>query len=140
MNIATDTMVMLILDACFVGDMRYSVEVGEQSDDDAGRAGYQSGTDDERSNDAFANLRARSRSPVHTTAPLNDMEHSAHAEQKRARTAMSDTDTSGDEDLPIEDQVREVTTTLVDQTSIDASIAALDSSSYSFKHSIRNQS
>lgn len=75
----------------------------EHSDDEGVRAGYTSGTDDERSNDAFANLRARSTSPVHTTTTLND------AENKRTRLPTSDTDTSGDEDQYMEDEVHEVT-------------------------------
>ena len=120
--------------------MRWSIEVGEHSDDDAVRVGYQSATDDERSNDAFVNLRDRSRSPVHTTAPLNDRESSSHHDQKRARTVMSDTDTSGDEDLTMENEVHEVTATLVEETSIDPCFIALDSSSDSSEHSIGDQS
>lgn len=83
----------------------------EQSDDEGSRAGYNSETDDERSNDAFINLRARSRSPVHTnatTAKLNDIENPETRENKRSKYAMSDTDTSGDEDLLMDDEVREV--------------------------------
>jgi len=70
----------------------------DHSDDEGVRPDYNSGTDEERSNDAFANLRARSRSPVHTTATLNDAEHGITGENKRTRSATSDTDTSGDED------------------------------------------
>ncbi|CAF0867146.1 unnamed protein product [Rotaria sp. Silwood1] len=80
----------------------------EHSDDEGNPAGYNSGTDDERSNDAFANLRARSRSPVHTTATLNDDEHMNTGENKRTRSTMSDTDTSGDEDQFMEDEVHEI--------------------------------
>lgn len=76
----------------------------EHSEDESIRGGYNSGTDDERSNDAFANLRARSTSPMHTTAILNDDEDN----NKRSRSAMSDTDTSGDEDQFLEDEVQEV--------------------------------
>ena len=75
----------------------------DHSDDEIVRLGHQSETDDERSNDAFANLRARSRSPMHTTTTtLNDND------SKRLKHAMSDTDTSGDEDQYMEDEVREV--------------------------------
>lgn len=87
----------------------------EHSDEERGRTGYHSGTDDERSNEAFANLRARSRSPVHTTTAttttttkLNDEENSTEVEKKRTRYAMSDTDTSGDEDPITDDEVHEV--------------------------------
>lgn len=78
----------------------------EHSEDESVRAGYNSGTDDERSNEAFANLRARSTSPMHTTASLKDYEN--NGENKRSRSAMSDTDTSGDEDQFLEDEVQEV--------------------------------
>lgn len=75
----------------------------EHSDDEIVRLGHQSETDDERSNDAFANLRARSRSPMHTTTmTLND------GDSKRSKHVMSDTDTSGDEDQYMEDEVHEV--------------------------------
>lgn len=77
----------------------------EHSDDEGVRAGYNSGTDDERSNDAFANLRARSTSPIHTTTKLND---EINGDRKRARSTMSDTDTSGDEDQFMDDEVHEV--------------------------------
>jgi hypothetical protein len=77
----------------------------EHSDDEGARPGYNSGTDDERSNDAFANLRARSTSPIHTTTKLNDLEHGRNGENKRV---MSDTDTSGDEDQFMDDEVHEV--------------------------------
>jgi len=80
----------------------------EHSDDEGGRGGYNSGTDDERSNDAFANLRARSTSPVHTTATLNDAEHITTGDNKRSRNTMSDTDTSGDEDQFMDDEVHEI--------------------------------
>ncbi|UJR29157.1 hypothetical protein I4U23_010371 [Adineta vaga] len=80
----------------------------DHSDDEGVRPGYNSGTDDERSNDAFANLRARSRSPIHTTTSLNDDEHSNTGEHKRSRNVMSDTDTSGDEDHYMEDEVHEI--------------------------------
>jgi len=83
---------------------------GNEHSDDEGRGGYNSGTDDERSNDAFANLRARSTSPVHTTTTatttsLNDM---THGENKRTINALSDTDTSGDEDQFMDDEVHEI--------------------------------
>jgi len=79
---------------------------GNELSDDEGRGGYNSGTDDERSNDAFANLRARSTSPVHTTtATLNDM---THVENKRSISMLSDTDTSGDEDQFMDDEVHEI--------------------------------
>jgi len=79
---------------------------GNELSDDEGRGGYNSGTDDERSNDAFANLRARSTSPVHaTTATLNDM---THVENKRTISMLSDTDTSGDEDQFMDDEVHEI--------------------------------
>lgn len=84
------------------------VEGQEHSDDEGVRAGYNSGTDDERSNEAFANLRARSTSPLHTTTMLNDVEHGIDGDNKRARSTMSDTDTSGDEDQFMEDEVQEV--------------------------------
>ncbi|CAF1325124.1 unnamed protein product, partial [Adineta ricciae] len=76
----------------------------DHSDDEIVRLGHQSETDDERSNDAFANLRARSRSPMHTTTTttLND------GDSKRLKYAMSDTDTSGDEDQYMEDEVHEI--------------------------------
>jgi hypothetical protein len=77
----------------------------EHSDDEGVRAGYNSGTDDERSNDAFANLRARSTSPIHTTTKLND---EINGDRKRARSTMSDTDTSGDEDQFMDDEVHEM--------------------------------
>lgn len=81
----------------------------ENSDDEAIRVGYNSGTDDEHSNDAFANLRARSRSPMHTTTKLNDIENvTVIGENKRTRTPMSDTDTSGDEEQFMDDDVHEV--------------------------------
>ena len=80
----------------------------EHSDDEGSRSEYQSGTDDERSNDAFANLRSRSTSPVHTTASLNDMKYKTNGDNKRDRSAISDTDTSGDEDQFMEDEVHEV--------------------------------
>jgi len=85
--------------------------VREQSDDEGSRSECQSGTDDERSNDAFANLRARSTSPIHTTTSLNDMKYQTNGDKKRDRNAMSDTDTSGDEDQFMDDnEVHEVTT------------------------------
>jgi hypothetical protein len=80
----------------------------EHSDDEGIRGGYNSGTDDERSNEAFANLRARSTSPVHTTEKLNDLEHGFNGDHKRSRSTMSDTDTSGDEDQFMDDEVQEV--------------------------------
>ncbi|CAF2025940.1 unnamed protein product [Rotaria magnacalcarata] len=80
----------------------------DHSDDEGIRAGYNSGTDDERSNDAFANLRARSRSPLHTTATLNDVENITAGENKRTINTMSDTDTSGDEDQFMDDEVHEI--------------------------------
>lgn len=81
----------------------------EHSDDEGSRSEYQSGTDDERSNDAFANLRARSTSPVHTTASLNDMKYKTNGDNKRDRSAISDTDTSGDEDQFMDDnEVHEI--------------------------------
>ncbi|CAF0715291.1 unnamed protein product [Adineta steineri] len=82
--------------------------INEHSDDEGVRAGYNSGTDDERSNEAFANLRARSTSPVHTTTALKDTEHMTNGEHKRPRSVTSDTDTSGDEDLYMEDEVHEI--------------------------------
>ena len=45
---------------------------------------------------------------MHTTATLNDDEN--NGENKRTRSAMSDTDTSGDEDQFLEDEVQEVGT------------------------------
>ena len=84
------------------------IEGQEHSDDEGIRGGYNSGTDDERSNEAFANLRARSTSPMHTTASLNDQDYENNRENKRTRSAMSDTDTSGDEDQFVEDEVQEV--------------------------------
>lgn len=43
---------------------------------------------------------------MHTTASLKDYEN--NGENKRSRSAMSDTDTSGDEDQFLEDEVQEV--------------------------------
>jgi hypothetical protein len=87
---------------------KYFFEGNEHSDDEGVRAGYNSGTDDERSNDAFANLRARSTSPIHTTTALKDAEHLTTGDDKRTRNVMSDTDTSGDEDQFMDDEVHEV--------------------------------
>lgn len=91
---------------CFTG--------AENSDDEGIRGGYNSGTDDERSNDAFSNLRARSRSPVHTTTStttiekLNDDENSTGIDNKRSKYDMSETDTSGDEDPITDEEFQEV--------------------------------
>jgi len=69
--------------------------------------GMQSGTDDERSNDGFANLRARSTSPIHTTTTLNDMDNPTNSGNKRSHDTLSDTDTSGDEDPMTDDEINE---------------------------------
>ncbi len=92
----------------FFSKIKISFQGNEHSDDEGVRGGYNSGTDDERSNDAFANLRARSTSPIHTTEKLNDHDHLTNGDNKRTRSNMSDTDTSGDEDQFMEDEVHEV--------------------------------
>lgn len=78
------------------------------ADDEVIHAGYHSGTDDERSSDAFANLRERSRSPVQTTASLNDLDRSPGGAGKRSKYATSDTDTSGDDEPFVDDEVQHV--------------------------------
>ncbi len=109
MNILMELMVIYLkIKKEFILKIQNLFQGNEHSDDEGVRVGYNSGTDDERSNDAFANLRARSTSPVHTTTALNDNEHTTNGENKRTRSTMSDTDTSGDEDQYMEDEVHEV--------------------------------
>ena len=75
---------------------------------------------------------------MHTTADLNDIEHMKTSKNKRT---MSDTDTSGDEDQFIDDEVHEVNyyndrKTFSITIKKDFFFFHLDTNSYSFSKSI----